>query len=714
MIDKFLKLIKSLVFRIHVLKGVCLILFLVVVFRLYAIQVTYSADYQAYIDRTSTIELQKNVPRGVIYDRNMDVLVDNEAVSTITYQRYSDVSESEMKEIASQLADLIDVDFTKLTSRDLKDLYLEKFEDEAKELYTKEEAKTLEDKELYQLQLSRITDEMLEQLTDHDKETDAIYINMKKGTNLTSNIIKKGATEDEVAIVSEHLEEMPGVNTEVDWDRTYPSVAEWHPIYGRVSTYEQGLPATLSSYYKAHDYQSNDRVGLSQLELYYEPLLRGYKSQYVLTNENETSNYDAIYEGQRGYELVLTIDAELQAAVNQIVKEELINAKKNSSTTQYLREAYIVMTNPNTGEILAMTGNIIEWDEEAKDYKIIDNSLGTFQNSFTVGSVVKGASLLTGFKYGDSWPGKTITDTKMYFKGGLIKGSWKNLGGVDDIAALKFSRNVYFFQQTISMGGSSYSPYMTLNLDLDAFEKYRSTFNEFGLGVNTGIDLPNESTGLIESQRTPGKLLDFAIGQADLYTPMQLVQYVSTIATSGKRFAPTLVKEVYLPSNDDVSGKQLVKGFTPNLLNVVELDQTYFNRVHQGFVAALQQSGGTGYSVFAKAKYNPAGKTGTAQEYARDEEGKYIKDANGELIDVHNRTLIAYAPADNPEVAISVVVPQGELASQSHPISLQIGERAMQAYFDLKKERANIQNNTVETDELTVPADEQVSADDSN
>lgn len=714
MIDKFLKLIKSLVFRIHVLKGVCLILFLVVVFRLYAIQVTYSADYQAYIDRTSTIELQKNVPRGVIYDRNMDVLVDNEAVSTITYQRYSDVSESEMKEIASQLADLIDVDFTKLTSRDLKDLYLEKFEDEAKELYTKEEAKTLEDKELYQLQLSRITDEMLEQLTDHDKETHAIYINMKKGTNLTSNIIKKGATEDEVAIVSEHLEEMPGVNTEVDWDRTYPSVAEWHPIYGRVSTYEQGLPATLSSYYKAHDYQSNDRVGLSQLELYYESLLRGYKSQYVLTNENETSNYDEIYEGQRGYELVLTIDAELQAAVNQIVKEELINAKKNSSTTQYLREAYIVMTNPNTGEILAMTGNIIEWDEEAKDYKIIDNSLGTFQNSFTVGSVVKGASLLTGFKYGDSWPGKTITDTKMYFKGGLIKGSWKNLGGVDDVAALKFSSNVYFFQQTISMGGSSYSPYMTLNLDLDAFEKYRSTFNEFGLGVNTGIDLPNESTGLIESQRTPGKLLDFAIGQADLYTPMQLVQYASTIATSGKRFAPTLVKEVYLPSNDDVSGKQLVKGFTPNLLNVVELDQTYFNRVHQGFVAALQQSGGTGYSVFAKAKYNPAGKTGTAEEYARDEEGKYIKDANGELIDVNNRTLIAYAPADNPEVAISVVVPQCELPSQSHPISLQIGERAMQAYFDLKKERANIQNNTVETDELTVPADEQVSADDSN
>lgn len=691
-VDKLFKLIKSLVFRIQVLKVVCLLMFIVIAFRLYAIQVKYSDDYQAYVNKTSTVALQRNVPRGVIYDRNMSVLVDNEAVSTITYQRYADVSEKEMHQIADKLADLIEVDFSKLTSRDLKDLYLEKFEDEAKELYTKEELKKYGDKKLYQLQLSRITDDMLSKLTDQDKEAHAIYINMKKGTNQTSNIIKKGATEEEVAIVSEHLESMPGVNTEVDWDRTYPSVAQWHPIYGRVSSYEQGLPAVLVDYYKAHDYQSNDRVGLSQLELYYEALLGGHKSQYLLTNDDDTSTYDEIYEGQRGYELVLTIDAELQAAVNDIVRDELLNAKKNSSTTKYLREAYIVMTNPNTGEVLAMTGNIIDWDDEAKDYVIYDNSLGTFQSSFTVGSVVKGATLLSGFKYGVTTPGQVVNDTKMYFKGGLVKGSWQTLGAVNDLTALQKSSNVYFFDQTIRFGGSYYSPYMALNLNLDVFDKYRSTFNEFGLGVSTGIDLPNESTGLVEAQRTSGKLLDFAIGQADLYTPMQLVQYVSTVATSGKRFAPTLVKEVYLPSNDDISGKQLVKGFAPNLLNVVELNQQYFDRVHQGFVMALQQSGGTGYSTFYKANYNPAGKTGTAQEYARDADGRYIKDANGEFIDVHSRTLIAYAPADKPEVALSVIVPQCELPSQSHPISLQIGERAMQAYFDLKKERMAAQN----------------------
>ncbi|MFR9295867.1 MAG: penicillin-binding transpeptidase domain-containing protein, partial [Turicibacter sanguinis] len=534
MVDKILKLIKSLVFRIHILKIVSIVLFLVICFRLYSIQVTYSPDYTNYIERSTTVELQKNVPRGVIYDRNFDVLVDNEAVNTITYQLYSDVSKSQMKDIASQLANLIEVDFSKLTSRDLKDLYLEVFKEEANELVTAKEIKELDDNEIYQLQLSRITDEMLEKLSDHDKETQAIYINMNKGTNLTSNIIKKGATQDEIAIVSEHLESLPGVNTDVDWDRTYPSVAGISPIYGRVSSYEQGLPANLSGYYKAHDYQSNDRVGLSQLELYYEALLRGSKSQYVLKNENEVSNYQEIYEGQRGYELVLSLDAELQAALNKIVEDELIAAKTNRPVaTQYLREAYVVMLNPNTGEVLSMTGKVIEYNEETKQYEIYDNSLGTIQNAFTMGSVVKGASLLAGYHYGVTDINQYITDGPLSFKGGLIKKSWKTLGYINDSDALKFSSNVYFMLQTIRLGGGTYVPGGPLVLDVSAFDQYREFFNQFGLGVSTGIDLPNESIGLIETNKTSGKLLDFSIGQADIYTTMQLAQYVSTIATSG-------------------------------------------------------------------------------------------------------------------------------------------------------------------------------------
>lgn len=705
MIDKILKLIKSLVFRIHILKVACVVLFLVVCFRLYSIQVTYSSNYTDYIERSTTVELQKNVPRGVVYDRNFNVLVDNEAVNTITYQLYSDVSTSQMKEIAKQLADLIEVDFSKLTSRDLKDLYIEVFADEAKELITAKELKELEDNEIYQLQLSRITDEMIANLSDVDKEAHAIFINMNKGTNLTSNIIKKGATQDEIAIVSEHLESLPGVNTEVDWDRTYPSVAGIHPIYGRVSSYEQGLPADLSGFYKAHDYQSNDRVGLSQLELYYEALLRGNKSQYVLTSDNEVSTYEEIYEGQRGYELVLSLDADLQAAVNQIVESELLAAKTNRPVaTQYLREAYVVMLNPNTGEVLSMTGKIIEYNEETKQYEIYDNSLGTIQSAFTMGSVVKGATLLAGYNYGVTNINDYITDGPLTFKGGLVKKSWKTMGYINDSDALKMSSNVYFMLQTIRFGGGTYIPGGPLVLDVEVFDKYREFFNQFGLGVSTGIDLPNESIGLIETNKTSGKLLDFSIGQADIYTTMQLAQYVSTIATSGYRYAPQVVKDVYLPSNEEVDGKQLVKSFEPNLLNIVQLDQKYFDRVHEGFKRALQESGGTGYGVFYKADYNPAGKTGTAQEYLRDPEtGRYVKDENGEFTEVYNRTLIAYAPADNPEVAIAVVIPQAELPTQSDAASLNIGYEALKAYFDLNKQKT--QTTTSRDDQVSIPVD---------
>ncbi|HAX72418.1 MAG TPA: penicillin-binding protein 2 [Firmicutes bacterium] len=703
MFDKLFKLVKSLVFRIHVLKVATILLFLVVVGRIYMIQVTHSDEYKAYLERSGTVSLQKNVPRGVIYDRNFNVMVDNEAVNTITYQLYSDVSTSEMKEIATYLAELIDMGEVKLTSRDLKDLYIEKFPEEAKALITEEEtalfkAGELTDNDLYKLQLERITEEYTNQLTDLEKEAHAIYINMNKGTNLTSNIIKKGATLEEVAVVSEHLEYLPGVNTEVDWDRTYPSAAGRHPVFGRVSTYEQGLPASEIGFYKAHDYQNNDRVGMSQLELYYEFLLSGYKSQYVLTNENDVSNYNELYEGQRGYEMVLTIDSELQASVDEIVSEALLSAKSLPGA-EYMREAYIVMLDPNTGEVLSLSGKIIEYNEEEGKYEILDNSLGTVQSAFTVGSVVKGATLLAGYNYGVTNIGYSLTDAPMYFKGGLKKGSWKALGYINDSDALKFSSNVYFFQQTIRLGGSVYQPYGALVLDLDVFDKYRDFFAQFGLGVSTGIDLPNESIGLKDTSLTSGKLLDFAIGQADIYTPLQLAQYVSTIATKGYRYAPTILRDVYVPSNENPDEKQLLKGFEPTLLNVIDMDESYFDRVHNGFKRALQESGGTGYGLF-DLSYNPAGKTGTAQEYARDSEGKYIRDSSGNLIEVYMSSFVGFAPADDPEVAMAVIVPQAAMPNKGNNIAFSIANQSFLSYFDLKKQQAQQEETeNVETEE---------------
>ena len=87
------------------------------------------------------------------------------------------------------------------------------------------------------------------------------------------------------------------------------------------------------------------------------------------------------------------------------------------------------------------------------------------------------------------------------------------------------------------------------NIDEDAFRKYREMYAEFGLGVKTGIDLPVESLGYSGTSKLPGHLLDFSIGQYDTYTPIQLSQYINTIANGGKSLTPYLLKEVYSASS---------------------------------------------------------------------------------------------------------------------------------------------------------------------
>ena len=690
LIERLLIQMKTLVFRIYLLKIVCVILLTVIGFRLYQMQVTYSAEYNGYLQGTRAANLQKNVPRGVIYDRNMEVLVDNIAVNTITYQYSTKATVEEMRETAKKLAKLINVNTKKLTERDLQDLYILTFPDEAKALISDEEAKTLrEGNKYYQRQLELIGKEQFAQLTNEDKKVQVIFNNMNQGNNTTTNIIKNDATDKEVAIVSENLINLPGIDVGVDWNRDYPSDMGQSSIFGRVSSYEQGLPATSKNEFLAYGYQLNDRVGTSQLESFYESLLSGYKSEYHVASGNENTSSTEIYEGQSGFQISLTIDSELQAAVNKIIENQLLKTKVNNSTARYLREAYVVMLNPNTGEILSMNGKIIEYNDKKSQYEIMDNALGTFQSAFTMGSVVKGATLLAGYEYDATSLGEVRNDTPLIFADGSKKASWRNLGPVNDATALMYSSNIYFMLQTIGMAGGSDSQsgrVSLANLDMGVFNIYRSFFSQFGLGVSTGIDLPNESKGLRERSLTPAKLLDYAIGQADTYTTMQLAQYVSTIATNGKRYGTQIVRDIYIPSTEEAD-KQLIKSFEPHLLNIIDLEEKYFERVHEGFELALQDSRGTGASVFNGANYNPAGKTGTAQEYARDAEGKLIKDKNGKFTAVHNTTFIGYAPADNPEIAIAVILPQAELPNNSNSSAQEIGRQAMQAYFDIQKTR---------------------------
>ncbi|MGD6853629.1 peptidoglycan D,D-transpeptidase FtsI family protein [Bacillus infantis] len=677
--------------RLNMLFFAVFLLFSMLILRLGVVQIVYGDDYKREIERTEDVTVNNPVPRGKMFDSTGKVIVDNTPQNAITYTNKG-ASQEEMLKVAENLAGLIQKDTEKVQERDKKDYWIIKNQEKADAKVTQKELDALKEKyeddkefnkKVYDLKLDRITEEELSSLTDKDLEILAIYRDFTSGYALTPQIVKnKDVTNEEFAVVSENLQFLPGVDTTTDWERYYAFGSTLQSVLGRISKSDEGLPAEKVDYYLARDYSRNDRVGKSYIELQYEDVLHGQKAKVKNITDKGGSllKTETISEGQRGKDLVLSIDMELQKEVEKILEEEL-RAAKRSPGTALLDRAYTVLMDPMTGEILTMAGKKIA------DGEMQDDALGNITTTYNVGSAVKGATILTGYKEGVIQPGSVIFDGPLRIKGTPIKKSWKNFGPLDDINALKYSSNVYMFQTAIRIGDGVYKPDRPLPLNEEGFDTIRDSFAQFGLGVRTGIDLPNEQTGFKGMSDKPGFMLDLAIGQYDTYSNMQLAQYVSTIANGGNRMEPHIVKEIREPLMDNSELGPILEEIKPKVLNRLDIEENWIKRVQEGFRRVMQEPGGTAYGSFGgKGKtYKPAGKTGTAEAFY---DGPRRKDFGKEPPETMNLSLVSYAPSDNPEVAMAVLVPWAYQGSVDHGANKKIGERVLDAYFDLKKKRA--------------------------
>ena len=681
-------------FRLNMLFFAVFVLFSMLILRLGIVQIVYGEDFKREIERTEDVTVNNPVPRGKMYDRNMKTIVDNTPSKAITYTKSQSTKTKEMLMVAERLAKLIskdsEEDLKKVRERDKKDYWILRNEERAREKITEEEwakydDKKLDDKTLYNLQLERITEKELNKLTKDDMEILAILREMMSGYALSAQIVKKDVTPEEFAIVSENLEMLPGVDTTTDWERQYSYDKTLKSILGKVSDSEKGLPKEKLEYYLSRGYSRNDRVGLSYIEQQYEDVLHGQKAKVKNITDKGGNVLDTkvISDGQRGKDLVLTIDMDFQLAVEKIIEEELTKAKQ-TSRTGLLDRAFVVAMDPNTGEVLSLAGKQIVKDEETGKTVMQDFASGNFTTSYNVGSAVKGATVLTGFKTGAISPGTQFYDTPIKIKDTDPKKSWKaGLGTLDDRNALKVSSNVYMFRTAINIGEGNYKYDQPLWINPKAFDTMRNYFSQFGLGTRTGIDLPNEMVGFKGTERGPGLLLDFAIGQYDTYTPLQLAQYVSTIANGGNRIQPRIVKEIREPvmSNNEVG--PVLNEMEPVILNKVDAKPEWLDRVQEGFRRVMQERGGTAYGAFYTAEYKPAGKTGTAEAFYDGPKRKnYDKPP-----EVMNLSLVAYAPHENPEIALAVMVPWAYEGNQGHHANNDIGRRVLDTYFELKKKR---------------------------
>lgn len=669
--------------RLNILFFFVFILFAVLVVQLGVVQILHGESFQAEIDRMVLDTSQTPVPRGLIYDRNGKVIVDNKPLYAISYTPPKRIQPEQKLKLAEDLVPFLSIDkdaIKRITDRNKREYIFITKDEEIQGRISEEEMEELSNAEQYQLALDRVTEEELNEITEEELKVIAIKRELDKAYALTPEIIKNDDISiEEYATIAEHLSELPGINATTDWERHYKYGDTLKSIIGSITTQEQGIPAEAEDYYLTRGYNRNDRVGKSGLEEKYEDVLRGRKEkvEHTTTKEGEVVDSKIMVPGERGKDLVLTIDIEFQKKVDEIVLDELKNAKSHlPGPNKYLEDALAVAMNPQTGEILALSA--MHYDRENKKYEATPHKI--FYDAHRPGSTVKGATVMAGLQSGVIEPDQVFIDRPIKIAQTPVKASYATLGAVNDIQALKVSSNVYMYYIGLRMGGEYRHPFPNnggAKYNPAGAQTMRNYFHQFGLGVSTGVDFPFESTGFVGDAKIPGNLMDLGIGQYDTYTTLQLAQYVSTIANDGIRVEPRLVKEIRNPSVEDDLGS-IYKVNHPKVLNKIDVDKEYIKRVQKGFWKVFNEAGGTGYSHWVGKDYRPAGKTGTAENevYEQDEDGNFQQVAKSE-----NLALVGYAPFENPEIAFAIIVPNLGNVGGQYPINHRIGTRLMDTYF---------------------------------
>lgn len=641
--------------RLNLLFAIVILLFMTIIGRLLYMQVVNKDFYEAKLASASQTRVTIGSARGEIYDAAGKPLVENTVKQVVAFTRSNKMTATDLKDISTKLLTYVTVSSPDLTERQIADYYLadpavykKTVEALPKDKRFDSDGNQLSESDLYNNAVESVSSSQTNYTEDEKK---AIYLFSQLnavGNFATGNIQTDPLSDTQVAQIASASKELPGISISTSWDRKVleTSLAS---IVGSVSSEKSGLPAEEVDAYLKKGYSLNDRVGTSYLEKQYEEVLQGKRTvkEIHLDKHGDMESVENIEEGSKGKNIKLTIDLAFQDSVDSLLKS-YFNSELANGGAQYSEGVYAVAINPKTGAVLAMSG--IKHNLESGE--LTPDSLGTVTNVFVPGSVVKAATISSGWENGVLSGNQTLTDQPIVFQGSAPINSWYTLSygsfPITAVEALEYSSNTYMVQTALGIMGQTYQSNMTVgtsNLE-SAMAKLRSTFGEYGLGASTGIDLPDESTGFIPKDFDLANYLNNAFGQFDNYTPMQLAQYVATIANNGVRLAPRIVEGVY-DNNEQGGLGSLIQQTGSTEMNKINISESDMSILQQGF---YQVSHGTSALTTGRAFSNGAavsisGKTGTAESYVN----------GGQK--ANNTNAVAYAPTDNPQIAVAVVFP---------------------------------------------------------
>lgn len=527
-----------------------------------------------------------------------------------------------------------------------------------------------------------------------------LYNTLQSDSALATATLFKNITDKQLSFILEHQHELPGISVVLDSQRMYPE----GDLAGKVLGYIGAITPQTEAAYSAHGYKNNQKVGEAGIELQYEQRLQGKVGyQVVETTASGTQIKKLGFNPPPtpGQYLQLTIDGALQAYSQNYVYSTIQKSKFKNQ----IQSASAVMLDVKTGGVLAMvsypyidpnwfpTGVVTHQTYLQKPFVQYNTAI---QDAEAPGSTVKPANLLTAFQHGVVTPQTQFIDHIVTMIGTYPAHDDGSHGVVSPSKAITVSCDSFFYHvglelgkwlgSTASSGGSppSGTGYITW-LHGDFIQGLNALYQgeaRFGLGVKTGIDLPGEhsgkflidknyskvsydltaaeksiqKTGTYNNSGTPVDLAFAGIGQAQQFTPIELAQYVMTIANNGVKLQPHLLNAIYPAQMQQqlTSKDKPIQTFGANIQANLHIPSNYMKIVQQGMYGVVNDPSGTAYYTFLGAPYKAAGKTGTAQlSLSKD-----------------NSVFIAYAPYKNPQVAIAVMVPgAGYGADTAGPIA---------------------------------------------
>lgn len=671
---------------------VVIVISVIFIATLFNLQIVNGENYREQSEKRMLRTKNITAPRGEIYDRNGVILATNKLSYDVELYKVR-VSTKEQNDGILRLVEILNENSDKVYSTfpvndDLNGFNFENTEEEQnwKKEMKLDSTLTFDqviDKYIEKYELQDYSDNRLNQIKMIEIKYEA---NLNGYSLFNSATIAKDISQKSVAKIGEEKYKIYGISIVSVPKRYYPNGNLLSHTIGYVSK----ISSTEYEKKKEQGYNVNSVIGKAGIEQSFEKYLRG--NDGVIKEETDTlgnvSSQTETTEAKSGDNVTLTIDYRLQ----KVAEESLLNTINGLQNGTLVGKKFsdanagaVVVLDVDSGEVLASASyptydiNSLIGGISLKDWNALqNNSLHPMLNRVVSGTYSPGSTFKMLVGMAGLMNGKITVDEKYYDPGiypyGYHPKCWlytdrhMTHGWINIEGAIKGSCNCYFYEVGRRIGISEIVKYAKL----------------FGLGQKTGIELSGEAAGTIagaddkseDGLKSPwylGDTLSAAIGQSgSSYTPIQLANYIATIANGGKLNKVSLIKSV----DNEVAGTSEsladINKYTSEYTGVnfeekdLNINSEYIDAIKKGMLSVTSETGGTSYIVFKNSDIQVAGKTGTAQ----------VPNGN------NNGIFVGFAPYDNPKIAVVAVIEHGGEGTYTANVVKPI----MEEYFNIDKE----------------------------